>query len=54
MNVYSEVAKVKKKTIRQLFSIIPIRGAQCLSGRVPDLRLKGRWIETDWRYCVLS
>ena len=28
-------------------------GAQWLSGRMPDLRLRGRGVEPYWRHCVV-
>ena len=30
-----------------------IKGAQWLSGRVLDLRLRGRGFEPHWRHCVV-
>ena len=31
-----------------------LRGVRVLSGRVVDLRSKGRWLETYWRHYVVS
>ena len=31
-----------------------VGGAQWLSGRVPDLRLRGRGFKPHWRHCVVS
>ena len=33
---------------------LPKEGAQWLSGRVLDLRLRGRWFEPHGRHCVVS
>ena len=45
----------KKNSIGKIFRIKKqVKGAQWLSGRVLDLRPKGRRFEPHWRHCVVS
>ena len=52
LGLFSDVDRTVNM-LKQMILSLQYLGAQWLSGRVLDLRPRGRWFEPHWRHCVV-